>query len=131
MSNRAVLCSLLSSLARTVWAAGEEVRGELNNWQNPPDWRMSGSLGGPFIFTSGPLGAADDVQSWFKLYKDTGLWYGNGRAVSFGQVFGGLTTWGGGSSFHHLQNKHYTFKRNGDDRGVVFQLSGAPVGIAG
>ncbi len=128
---RAVLLyGLLASLSGALWAASEEVRGELDNWQSPPAWHMSGSLGGTFIFNSGPIGAADDAQSAFKLYKDTGLWYGNGRAVGFGQVFGGLTTLGGNSSFSHLQGKHYTFKWDGGDRGVVFQLSGAPVGIA-
>jgi hypothetical protein len=126
----ALFWGLSLSLAGAVWAASEEVRGELDNWQNPPAWHMSGSLGGTFIFNSGPIGAADGAQSFFKLYKDPGLWYGNGRAVGFGQVFGELTTSGGDSSFSHVQGKHYTFKWNGGDRGVVFQLSEAPVSIA-
>lgn len=48
-------CSLLFGIAGPVWAAGEEVRGALNHWENPPDWRMSASLGGTFIFNSSSI----------------------------------------------------------------------------
>ena len=46
-------------------------------------------------------------------------------------IFSGLSTSGGDSNFNHVQNKYYAFKWNGNDKGVIFQLSAAPVTITG
>ncbi len=114
--------------------AGEAVRGELNNWGNAPDspWPMSASLGGTFIHTTGQVTAASDSVSEFKFFKDSNQWYSNGSGVAFGTIFSGMSTaTGPNMSFNHTQNRYYVFKWNGNDRGVIFQLSAAPVSITG
>ncbi len=106
--------------------AGEAVRGELNDWGT---WAMTGSLGGTFIHTTGQITAPSDSVSEFKFFKDSDLWYGNGTAVNFAQIYSNFSSSGGNSSFNHVQNRYYAFKWNGNDRGVVFQFSAAPVNI--
>ncbi len=113
-------------LARPAFAAGEAVRGELNSWGT---WAMSSSLGGTFIHVTGQITAVDDPVSEFKFFKDTNQWYGNGSTINFAQIYNNFSTSGGNSSFNHIQNRYYAFKWNGNERGVVFQLSAAPVNI--
>ena len=109
--------------------SGEQVRGELNGW-GLTTWSMTGSLGGTFIHTTGLITDANDSSSEFKFFKDSNQWYSNGGAVSFGSIFGGMnTSTSPNMSFSHTQNRYYAFKWNGNDRGVVFQLSAAPVNI--
>ncbi len=114
-------------LARPVFATGEAVRGELNSWGT---WAMSSSLGGTLIHTTGQITAANDPVSEFKFFKDTNQWFSNGSGVNFAQIFSGMnTSTGPNMSFNHIQNRYYVFKWNANDRGVIFQLSAAPVNI--
>jgi len=113
---------------KPVSASGEQVKGELNGWGT---WSMTGSLGGTFIHTTGQVTAADDSASMFKFFKDSNLWYGNGSALTFAQIYTNFSTSGGDSSFNHIQNSFYVFKWNGNDKGVIFQLSSAPATISG
>ncbi len=123
------LCaSLLGALVQPVAASGEQVRGELTNWETNP-WAMSGSLGGTFIYTSGQVAAADDSVSEFKFFKDSNQWYGNGSTLAFGTIYTNFSTSGGDSGFNHIQNRYYVFKWNGDFNGVIFQLTGAPSSV--
>ncbi|WP_333691963.1 pullulanase-type alpha-1,6-glucosidase, partial [Chloroflexus sp.] len=115
-------------------AAGEAVRGELNGWTTA--WGMSSSLGGTFVYISGQIVAPDDTESEFKFFKSDGggQWYGKDapNAVTFGQIFTGLSTGGGGERnlrLSHTQNSFYVFKWDGGNRGVVFRLTAAPVTI--
>lgn len=109
---------------------GEEVRGQIFGWG--PGVSMSASLGGTFIY-KGQESEVSNSASAFKFFKDSNQWYATNPAttVSFGQIFGGMNTNGSNPdmNFNHVQNKYYAFKWNGNDRGVVFQLSGAPVDI--
>ena len=116
----------LAAAGRIAFASGEAVRGELNGWGS---WGMSSSLGGTFIYVSGQQTAASDAASEFKFFKDSNQWYGNGSTITFAQIYGNFSSSGGNSSFSHTQNKYYVFKWNGADKGVVFQLSAAPVNI--
>jgi pullulanase-type alpha-1,6-glucosidase len=125
-----ILVSLPGLSERIASAAGEEVRGELNGWGATP-WLMSNSLGGTFIYSTGQVTTASDSFSEFKFFKSSNLWYGNGQFVTFGQIFGGLSTAGGNSGFSHTQNRYYVYKWNGNDRGVIFQLDGAAANITG
>jgi pullulanase-type alpha-1,6-glucosidase len=122
-----------ATLARAASAlaplSGEQVRGELNGWGSTT-WSMAGSLGGTFIHTTGLITDVSDSSSEFKFFKDSNQWYSNGGAVSSGSIFGGMnTSTGPNMSFNHIQNRYYVFKWNGNDRGVVFQLTAAPVNI--
>lgn len=118
---------------KPVTASNEAIRGELNNWGDAPDtpWPMSGNLGGTFIHTTRQITAADDSASMFKFFKDSNLWYGNGSAVTFAQIYTNFSTSGDNSSFNHTQDCYYVFKWNGNDKGVVFQLGTAPATISG
>lgn len=124
-----------STLSLAVPLSGEEVRGELFGWG--PGVNMSAGLGGTFIYT-GQETEPDDAVAEFKFYKSDsgGLWYGKDspNTVSFGVIFSGVSTGGGGERnlrFNHIANKYYAFKWNANDKGVVFQFSGAPATITG
>ncbi len=58
-------------------------------------------------------------------------WYGNGETVTFGTILTGLNTGGGDINYVCAAAKYYSWKWNGNDKGVVFQLSAAPVTITG
>ncbi len=107
--------------------AGEEVRGSLDDWQNPPAWTMSGSLGGTYIYNSAQIASCGAEQ--FKFYNNTG-WYGNGATVSFASILTGLNTGGGNINYTCTGGKYYTWKWDAGSRGVLFQLSAAPVNIS-
>ena len=118
-----------TAMASTLAApdTGEAVRGDLNGWGQ---WTMSSSLGGTFVYLTGQQTAASASSSGFKLFKDSNQWYSNGNSVAFGAIFGGMnTSTSPNMTFNHIQNKYYAFKWNGDDKGVLFQLSSNPVGI--
>ena len=108
--------------------SSEQVKGELNAWGT---WAMGGSLGGTFIYNTGQVTAGNDSFSAFKFFKDSSQWYGNGSTLTFGQIYTNFSTSGGDSGFNHTQNRHYAFKWNGGSNAVIFQLSAAPVTIAG
>jgi pullulanase-type alpha-1,6-glucosidase len=91
---------------------------------------MAGNLGGTFIHTTGQISAASDPVSEFKFFKDSNQWYSNGSGVTFGAIFSGMSTsTNPNMSFNHTQNKFYVFKWNGNDKGVIFQLSAAPASM--
>ena len=105
---------LRSSLAPL---SGEEVRGSLDNWENPPDWIMSGSLGGTYIYNSAQIASCGAEA--FKFYNNTG-WYGNGATVSFASILTGLSTGGGNINYTCTGGKFYTWKWDaGFTRGSV------------
>lgn len=122
----ALLFTLL--LFRLAFATGEQVKGELNGWGS---WSMSSSLGGTFIHTTSQVTAASDTVSEFKFFKDSNQWYSNGSTLAFGSIFGSMnTSTSNNMNFSHTQNKYYIFKWNGNDKGVVFQLSSAAASIS-
>ena len=115
--------------AGLVPVSGEQVKGELNGWGT---WAMSSSLGATFIYDTGQVAAVSDTISEFKFFKDSNQWYSNGGGITFGVIFGGMNTFTGSNmSFNHTQNKFYAFKWNGNDKGVIFQLSAVPAAITG
>lgn len=112
-----------------VFAANEQVRGELNGW-GATTWSMGNSLGGTFIHTTGQISDSSDPFSEFKFFKDSNQWFSNGSTVTFAQIFGSMnSSTGPNMAFNHLQNRYYVFKWNGTDRGVIFQLTAAPATI--
>lgn len=119
--------ALTVSIVTRAAATGEQLRGDLFGWG--PGLAMSSSLGGTFLATSGQITAANTTAG-FKFFKDSNQWYGNGSSVTFGQIASGFSTSGSDSSFTHTQNRYYAAKWNGNDKGVIFQLSGAPVSIS-
>lgn len=77
--------TLVLSVIRIAAAAGEEVRGTLDNWASAPSWSMSGSLSGTYIYSSDTIASCSAAQE-FKFYK-TDNWYSNGAAVTtFGSI---------------------------------------------
>ncbi len=123
-----VASSLLLLIVPTVYASSEQVRGELNNW-GATAWNMSSTLGGTFIYTSGQINDASNPSSAFKFFKDSNQWYGNGASANFGDIRTGINAAGGNMSFNHTSGNYYAFKWDGNSRGIVFQLSGAPVNV--
>ncbi len=114
------------SAPRSLEFAGEQVRGELNDWGA---WPMADSLGGTFSYTTEPISAASDSTSDFKFYKGQDQWFGNGASLAFGRVYADFSASGGNSSFDHAQGSIYVFKWDGVNRGVVFRLAAAPARI--
>ncbi len=110
--------------------SSETVKGDLNAWGT---WSMTDSLGGTFVYESGQIIAASSATSGFKFFKDSNQWFSNQSTISFAAIFTGMNNSGsnGNMTFNHIQNKFYVFKWNGDDKGVVFQLSAAPVTLTG
>ena len=130
---RTVLAVLLTgalalALFTAAAATGDEFRGELNGW-GATTWSMSGGVGRTFVYVSPQQTTASDSSSMFKFFKASNQWYGNGASVTFGKIAGGFSTSGADSSFNHVQNMYYAAKWNGNDKGVIFQLTGAPVAI--
>jgi pullulanase len=123
-----LVLALTSTLFARATATGEELRGDLFGWG--PGIAMSSSLGGTFVATSGQITDASTSKN-FKFFKDSGQWYGNGSSVTFGQIASGFSSSGNNSSFNHIQNSYYAAKWNGNDKGVIFQLGGAPESISG
>lgn len=116
---------LLVTSVRLAAGTGEQVRAELNGWGAVP-WLMTPSLGSTFVFLSGQVNDPSDASSDFKFFRDASVWFGNGAFVNIGQIFTGLSTSGGNSSFNHIPGAFYAFKWNGNDRGVIFQMFGQP-----
>ncbi len=123
-----LVLTLLALFFQPVFAADEQFRGELNTWGATP-WSMTASLGSTFVYVTNQVTETSAPTSEFKFYNDTG-WYSNDTSLTFGQIFGGMNTaTGPNMRFNHAQNSYYAFKWNGSDRGVIFQLSGAPASI--
>ncbi len=126
-----VMVMLVAALAAPVRAAGEEVRGTLDNWGSAPVWSMSTSLGGSFLYVSDAIPACGAEQ--FKFFRSDfgGQWFSNGGAVTFGTKLTGLSTsTGPNMSYTCTAGNHYAYKWSASTtEGVVFELSAAPVTI--
>lgn len=123
----------LAALALPVRAAGEEVRGTLDNWGSAPVWSMSTSLGGSFLYVSDAIGACGSEQFKFFRSDSSGQWFSNGGAVTFGIKLTGLSTsTSPNMSYTCTAGKHYAYKWSASTtEGVVFELSAAPVTLTG
>lgn len=106
--------------------AGAYVMAELDGWAG---WPMAESLGGTFVYVTGPQAAADDPLSEFKFLQAPDRWFGNGAAVAFGQVYADFSASGGNSSFAHTAGSVYAFKWDGGARAALFKLAGLPAAI--
>ncbi len=113
---------------QNLFATGEEVRGDIDNWSSAPVWSMTAGLGSTFIYTSGQIADVNNAKA-FKFFKDSEQWYG-GTFSGFGTKITGLSVGGSNLNFNHIQNSFYTFKWDGTGNGYVFQWSQAPVTVS-
>ena len=115
---------------RLAAATGEQFRGDLFGWG--PGIAMASSLGGTYIAVSGKITDASTPTTRFKFFKATNQWFSTNGAVRFGQPANNYSTSNSNNStFAHFPNSYYAAKWNGNDKGVIFQLKGAPVAIRG